>query len=145
MFYLTTLSTYFIYIYVILCKDVVKDHSARQESCSCHYMGYSFQLAASVLLETSSYREDSTYHGLCSISRGALAGMRNSSNESIFWSVSYVVDQWCMPRLDAWSLEDRSRAVNHCVFDMSETEINVNKNEMQLLNINFLFSREFTL
>ena len=39
---------------------------ARVETC-CHHMGYSFQLAARVLLYTSSH------------SRGALAGMRNSS------------------------------------------------------------------
>ena len=42
-------------------------------------MGYSFQLAARVLLYASSHRQDSTYHSLCYISRGALAETRNSS------------------------------------------------------------------
>ena len=42
-------------------------------------MGYSFRLAARVLLYASSHRLDNTYHGLCYTSRGALAGMRNSS------------------------------------------------------------------
>ena len=42
-------------------------------------MGYSFQLAARVLLYASSHRQDSTYHDLCYTSRGALAGLRNSS------------------------------------------------------------------
>ena len=42
-------------------------------------MGYSFRLAARVLLYASSHRQDSTYHGLCYTSRGALTGMRNSS------------------------------------------------------------------
>ena len=42
-------------------------------------MGYSFILAARVLLYAPSHRQDSTYHGLCYPSRGALAGTRNSS------------------------------------------------------------------
>ena len=37
-------------------------------------MGYSFQLAARVLLYTTSHRQDNIYHGLCCTSRGALAG-----------------------------------------------------------------------
>ena len=40
-------------------------------------MGYSFRLAARVLLYASSHRQDNTY--LCYTSRGALAGTRNSS------------------------------------------------------------------
>ena len=35
-------------------------------------MGYSFRLAARVLLYASSHRQDSTYHSLCYTSRGAL-------------------------------------------------------------------------
>ena len=42
-------------------------------------MGFSFRLTARVLLYAPSHREDSTYHSLCYISRGALAGTRNSS------------------------------------------------------------------
>ena len=42
-------------------------------------MGYSFWLAAWVLLYAPSHRQDSTYHDLCYTSRGALAGTRNSS------------------------------------------------------------------
>ena len=42
-------------------------------------MGYSFRLAARVLLYASSHRQDNTYHGLCYTSRGAQAGTRNSS------------------------------------------------------------------
>ena len=37
-------------------------------------MGYSFRLAARVVLYASSHRLDSTYHGLCYTSRRALAG-----------------------------------------------------------------------
>ena len=42
-------------------------------------MGYSFRLAARVLLYASSHRQDNTYHSLCYTSHGALAGTRNSS------------------------------------------------------------------
>ena len=45
----------------------------------CHHIGYSFRLTARVLLYAPSHRQDSTYHDLCYTSRGALAGMRNSS------------------------------------------------------------------
>ena len=40
-------------------------------------MGYSFRLAARVLLYKSFHRQDNTYHGLFYYSRGALAGTRN--------------------------------------------------------------------
>ena len=42
-------------------------------------MGYSFRLRERVLLYAPSHRQDNTYHGLCYTSRGALAGMKNSS------------------------------------------------------------------
>ena len=42
-------------------------------------MGYSFRLAARVLLYASSHRQDNRYHDLCYTSRGALAGTRTSS------------------------------------------------------------------
>ena len=42
-------------------------------------MGYSFQLTARVLLYAPPHRQDCTYHSLCYVSRGALAGTRNSS------------------------------------------------------------------
>ena len=41
-------------------------------------MGYSFRLTTRVLLYAPSHRQDSTYHGLCYTSRGALAGTRNT-------------------------------------------------------------------
>ena len=41
-------------------------------------MGYSFRLAARVLLYASSHRQDNTYHGLYYTSHGALAGTRNT-------------------------------------------------------------------
>ena len=42
-------------------------------------MGYSFRLAARVLLYAPSHRQDSTYHGLCYTKCGSRAGAKNSS------------------------------------------------------------------
>ena len=42
-------------------------------------MGYSFRLAARVLLYAPFHRQDSTHHSLCYTSHGALDGKRNSS------------------------------------------------------------------
>ena len=62
------LNTFYLRFYGI--RHMVKDHSD---------MGYSFRLAARVLLYAPSHRQDSTYYSLCYTSRGALAGTRNSS------------------------------------------------------------------
>ena len=42
-------------------------------------MGYTFYEAARDILYAPSQRQDSTYHSICYTSRGALAGIRNSS------------------------------------------------------------------
>ena len=65
MFYLTTHSTHFIYGY--MASDImVKDHSDSEKETRCRHMGYSFRLAARVLLYASSHRQDYyTYHCLC--------------------------------------------------------------------------------
>ena len=75
MFYLMTYSTHFIYGYLasgIWLRTIL---IAREET-RCRHMGYSFRLAARVLSYAPSHRQDSTYHGLCYTSRGALAGTR---------------------------------------------------------------------
>ena len=58
---------------------MVKDHSDSEKGNRCCHIGYSFRLAARVLLYAPSHRQDSTNHGLCCTSRGALAETRNSS------------------------------------------------------------------
>ena len=76
MFYLTMHSTHFIYGYMasgIWLRIIL---IVRKETRCCH-MGYSFRLTARVLLYAPSNRQDSTYHGLCYTSCGALAGTRN--------------------------------------------------------------------
>ena len=78
MFYLTTHSTHFIYGYMV--SDIwLRTILIVREETRCHHIGYSFRLAARVLLYAPSHRQDSTYHGLCYTSRGALAGTKNSS------------------------------------------------------------------
>ena len=69
----------YIYIYLIKvanlaveCSMPYKQNVAREES-HCRLMGYSFRLAARVLLYAPSHRQDGTYHGLWETSRGALS------------------------------------------------------------------------
>ena len=73
MFYLMTHSTQLIYGYM------VKDHSDNERKTCCCHIGYSFQLAARVLLYASSHRQDNTYLGLCYTSSGPLTETRNRS------------------------------------------------------------------
>ena len=81
MFYFTTHSTHFIYGY--MASDIwLKTILIVIKETRCRHIGYSFRLAARVLLYAQSHRHDSTYHGLCYTSREALAGTRNSSMDS---------------------------------------------------------------
>ena len=58
---------------------MVKDYSDSERGTCCSHIGYSFRLAARVLLYAPSNRQDCTYNCLCYTSHGALAGTRNSS------------------------------------------------------------------
>ena len=69
-----TLNIFYLRLYGV--GHMVKDHSDSEIGNLLLPHGYSFQLAARVLLYASSNRQDSTYHS----SRGTLAGMRNSSS-----------------------------------------------------------------
>ena len=71
-----TLNTFYL---VIWRRTYGKGPLGQREETHCHHMGYSFQLAARVLLYASSQRQDSTHHSLWYTSRGSLAGTRNSS------------------------------------------------------------------
>ena len=78
MFYLTTHSTHFKYGY--MASDIwLRTILIVRKETRCRHIGYSYRLTARVLLYAPSHRQDNTYHGLCYTSRGALAGMRNSS------------------------------------------------------------------
>ena len=86
-FYLTTHSTHFIYGY--MASDIwLRTILIVRKETRCRHIGYSFWLAARVLLYAPSHRQDSTY-----TSRGALAGTRNSSmgshhGGSIRWPIA---------------------------------------------------------
>ena len=78
MFYLTTHSTHFIYGY--MASDIwLRTILIVIKETRCRHIGYSYRLAARVLLYAPYHRQDNTYHCLCYTSRGALAGTRNSS------------------------------------------------------------------
>ena len=95
MFYLTTHSTHFIYGYMtsdIWLRTIL---IVRKETRCCH-IGYSFQLASRVLLYAPSHRQDSTYHGLCYISRGTLVG---TNKEDYFTkNMCYMIN--CLIKVD---------------------------------------------
>ena len=64
MFYLTTHSTHFIYSY--MASDIwLRTILIVREETRCRLIGYSFRLAARVLLYAPSHRQDNTYHSLC--------------------------------------------------------------------------------
>ena len=78
MFYLTTHSKHFIYGY--MASDIwLRTILIVRNETRCRHIGYSYRLAAMVILYAPSHRQDNTYHGLYYTSRGALAGTRNSS------------------------------------------------------------------
>ena len=53
-----------------------------REETRCRHIGYSFRLAARVLLYASSHRQDNTYHGLCYTSRGEEEEEENDNNDN---------------------------------------------------------------
>ena len=78
LFYLMTHSTHFIYGY--MASDIwLRTILIVRKETRCLHIGYSYWLTARVLLYAPSHRQDNTYHSLCYTSRGALAGMKNSS------------------------------------------------------------------
>ena len=78
MFYLTTHSTHFIYGY--MASDMVNDHSDSEKGKPLPPPSLLFPIKQQgFFLYAPSHRQDSTNHGICYTSRGALAGTRNSS------------------------------------------------------------------
>ena len=64
MFYLTTLSTHFIYGY--MASDIwLRTIQIVRKETRCRHIDYSYRLTARILLYPPSHRQDNTYHGLC--------------------------------------------------------------------------------
>ena len=59
-----TLNTFCLWLYGVrlMVNDYSDSERERKETCCCHYMGYSFQLAARNLLYAPFHRQNSTYH-----------------------------------------------------------------------------------
>ena len=70
------LNTFYLRLYGV--RHMVKDHSDSEKGNPLPPHRLLFPINR-VLLYAPSHRQDSTYHGLCYTSRGALAGTRNSS------------------------------------------------------------------
>ena len=72
------LNTFYLRLYGV--RHMVKDHSDSERGNPLPPLhGLLFPISSKGFLYASSHRQDDTYHGLCYTSRGALAGMRNSS------------------------------------------------------------------
>ena len=66
-----------IFIYGYMASDIwLRTILIVRKETRCRHIGYSYRLAARVLLYAPSHRQDNTYHGLCYTSRGALAGRK---------------------------------------------------------------------
>ena len=80
---------------------MVKDHSDSERGNPLPPQGLFFPMNSKGSFICTSHRQDSTYHGLCYTSRGALAGTRNSSmgppHEGSIWRVCvYMCIYVCM-------------------------------------------------
>ena len=78
MFYLTTHSTHFI-LWLYGVGHMVKNNSDSERGNLLPPHGLLFPINSKGSFMCISHRQDSTYHSLCYISRGALAGTRNIS------------------------------------------------------------------
>ena len=93
------LNTFYLRLYGV--THMVKDHlDSEREETQCHHMGYSFRLAARVLLYASSHRQDNTYHGLFYTSCGALAGMIYVTNGIQDFVKSFISKDGCIAIFD---------------------------------------------
>ena len=68
------LNTFYLRLYGV--RHMVKDHSDSEKGNPLPPHRLLFTINSKVLLYAPSHRQDSTYHGLCYTSRGALAGTR---------------------------------------------------------------------
>ena len=67
------------YLRLICVRHMVNEHTDSERGNPLPPHGLLFPINSKGFLYAPSHRQDSTYHGLCYTSRGALAGTRNSS------------------------------------------------------------------
>ena len=114
------------------------------EETRCCHIGYSFQLAARVLLNASFHRHN-TYHGLCYTSHGALAGTSKNSELNCkalgFDSIFVMAEDWSGGPLDVQSSGNQASTGNppdvfFFIKKISDANITTNKNVLSVsLNI----------
>ena len=93
VFYLTSHSTHFIYGYTVSDIRWMTIPLAREETWFCYYIGYSFRLAASVILYAPSYRQNSIYQSFYT-SRETLYGMKNRTVGPPWWIDPIIHRPW---------------------------------------------------
>ena len=71
------LNTFYLRLHGV--RHMVKDHSDSEKGNPLPPHRLLFPIDSKDFLYAPCHRQDSTYHGLCYTSRGALAGTRNSS------------------------------------------------------------------
>ena len=118
MFYLTMHSTHFIYGY--MASDIwLRTILIVRKETRCRQIGYSLRLTARVLLYAPSHRQDSTYHILCYISRGALGGTKEDffylTTHSTHCIYGYMASERVERDIAQWvhHIKDRSDDPSH--------------------------------
>ena len=102
-------------------------------------MGYSFRLAARVLLYASSHRQDDTYHSLCYTNRGALVGNRSGMLSPEHYSHTYWVNQKTLHGLCCCLWRSYTLKTNQwlCILGMTHPSIVVHNKNYLFLKYSF--------
>ena len=103
-----TLDAFYLRLYGV--GDMVKDHSDREETCCCRYMGYSFRLATRVLLYAPSHRQED--RGNLQLSQYRLLFLISSKGSFMYYPtdriahttdfVTPVVEHWLKQEISQW-------------------------------------------
>ena len=104
------LNTFYLWLYGV--RHIVKDHTDFEKGNPLLPHRLLYPITTRVLLYAPSHRQDSTYHGLCYTSRGALAGTKY-----ILWKEGNVLFNDTLNTFYLWLY-----GVRHMVKDHSDSE-----------------------
>ena len=125
---------------------MVTDHSDSEKGNPLPHIGYSFRLTARVHLYAPSHRQDSTYHGLCYTSRGALTDSPcdvSSVSTMLFLSMTSLKDG--QPQRESNLASDENTGLPHTTHlntPSSSKQVNFPENALQVGTINFVITRK---
>ena len=109
------LNTCYLRLYGV--RHMVEDHSDSEKGNPLPPHGLLFPINSRVILYAPSHRLDSTYHGLCYTSRGALAYMHHPTDRIAHTTafVTPVVEHWLEREVAQWvhPMKDRSDDPSH--------------------------------